>query len=155
MLADPDSTAADHLRRQHRLMREQIAHRQDLPAALEQEMEARRMGIALTPDEQFEILGAGWSGEEYAAEAAQRWGDTAAWRQSQARTAALTKQDWIAIKAETDSNQAAFAAAMHAGSPAGGERAAALAEQHRAVSAGSVTATTRRIAASARRSRPT
>jgi MerR family transcriptional regulator, thiopeptide resistance regulator len=38
MLADPDSTAADHLRRQHRLMREQIAHRQDLPAALEQEM---------------------------------------------------------------------------------------------------------------------
>jgi hypothetical protein len=112
------------------------------------------MSFALTPDEQFEILGAGWAGEEYAAEAAQRWGDTAAWRQSQARTAALTKQDWIAIKAETDSNQAAFAAAMHAGSPAGGERAAALAEQHRAVSAGSVTATTRRIAASARPPRP-
>jgi DNA-binding transcriptional MerR regulator len=132
MLADPDSTAEDHLRRQHRVVREQIAQRQDLLAALEKEMEARQMGISLTPEEQFEVFGEGWRGEEYAAEAEQRWGDTEAWRQSQVRTAAFTKDDWIAIKAETDANEAAFADAMRAGEPANGPRAVELAEQHRA-----------------------
>ena len=132
MLAEPGSTADDHLRRQHRLLREQIDHRRDLLAAIEKEMEAREMGIALTPEEQFEIFGENGLGEGYAAEAEQRWGDTQAWAQSQARTAAMTKDDWIAVKAETDANEAAFAAAMRAGEPADGPRARELAEAHRA-----------------------
>ena len=132
MLADLDSTAEDHLRRQHRMVREQIAKRQDLLAALEKEMEARQMGISLTPEEQFEVFGEDWRSEGYAAEAEQRWGDTDAWRHSQVRTAAFTKDDWITIKAETDANEAAFADAMRAGEPADGPRAAELAEQHRA-----------------------
>jgi DNA-binding transcriptional MerR regulator len=132
MLAAPGATAEDHLRRQHAMVRQRIARHKDLLAALEKEMEARQMGMSLTPEEQFEIFGADWREDEYAAEAEQRWGDTEAWRQSQVRTAAFTKDDWIAIKAETDANEAAFAEAMRAGEPADGPRAAELAEQHRA-----------------------
>lgn len=132
MLADPGRTAEDHLREQHRLLRDQISHRQDLLRALEKEMEAREMGIALTPEEQFEIFGTDAYGAEYADEAEQRWGGTEAWRQSQARTAAFNKEDWIAIKADTDELEADLASALRRGVPVDSAEAAALAERHRA-----------------------
>ncbi|MDQ6851899.1 MAG: MerR family transcriptional regulator [Actinomycetota bacterium] len=132
MLADPGGRAEDQLRRQHRLLRVQIDRRHDLLVAIEKEMEARQMGISLTPEEQFEIFGENYLGEEWAAEAEERWGDTDAWAQSKSRTAALTKDDWIEVKADADSNEAAFASAMRAGEPVDGDRAAELAEAHRA-----------------------
>ena len=132
MLADSGAGTDDHLRRQHRLLREQIDHRRDLLAAIEKEMEARAMGISLTPEEQFEIFGTDKVGGDWAEEAEQRWGDTEAWRQSQARTAATTKQDWAEIKAETDANEAAFAEAMRAGEPVDSAHVQQLVEAHRA-----------------------
>jgi DNA-binding transcriptional MerR regulator len=78
-----DGGAARHLRRQHRLLREQISRRQDLLAAIEKEMEALQMGISLTPAEQFEIFGTDTVGGEWAEEAERRWGDTDEWKQSQ------------------------------------------------------------------------
>jgi DNA-binding transcriptional MerR regulator len=132
MLAESGASADDHLRRQHRLLREQIDHRRDLLVAIEKEMEARAMGISLTPQEQFELFGDDWPGDDYAAEAERRWGDTEAWTQSQARTAALTKQDWIEIKAATEANEAAFAAAMRAGEPVDSAHVQELVEAHRA-----------------------
>jgi DNA-binding transcriptional MerR regulator len=131
MLADPDAAAEDHLRHQHRLLRQRIARSQELLGALEKEMEARQMGISLTPEEQFEVFGTDKVGGEWADEAQRRWGDTDAWRQSQRRTAAYTKDDWATIKAEADANLAGFAASLRAGEPATGQRARALAEQHR------------------------
>ena len=88
------------------------------------------MGMSLTPEEQFEIFGTDKLAE-YAEEAEQRWGDTEAWRQSQRRTAAYTKEDWIAIKAEADASIAGFAEAIRAGEPANGTVAMDLAEAHR------------------------
>jgi DNA-binding transcriptional MerR regulator len=132
MLADPGASADDHLRRQHRLLREQIDHRRDLLAAIEKEMEARAMGISLTPEEQFEIFGDDWPGDDYAVEAEERWGDTDAWKQSQSRTAALTKQDWLEIKAATEANESAFADAMRAGEPVDSAHVQELVEAHRA-----------------------
>ncbi len=132
MLADHGASADDHLRRQHRLLREQIDHRRELLAAIEKELEARAMGISLTPEEQFEIFGSDKFAGEYAAEAEQRWGETDAWKQSQSRTAALTKQDWLEIKAATDANEAGFAEAMRAGEPVDSARVQQLVEAHRA-----------------------
>jgi DNA-binding transcriptional MerR regulator len=80
-----------------------------------EEMEARKMGIAL----------------EHAQEAEQRWGETAAWKQSQRRTAAYTRDDWITIKGEADANIRDFADALRAGQRATGEVAKDLAEAHR------------------------
>jgi len=130
ILADPAAGTDDHLRRQHRLLRERRARDAALLGAIEREMEARKMGISLTPEEQFEIFGTDKLAE-YAEEAEQRWGDTEAWKQSQRRTAAYTKEDWIAIKAEADASIAGFAEAIRAGEPANGTVAMDLAEAHR------------------------
>ena len=130
ILADPAAGTDDHLRRQHRLLRERRARDATLLGAIEREMEARKMGIALTPEEQFEIFGTDKLAE-YTEEAKQRWGDTDAWRQSERRTAAYTKEDWIAIKSEADANITGFAEAMRAGEPAAGTVAMDLAEAHR------------------------
>ncbi len=130
ILADPAAGADDHLRRQHRLLRERAARTSALLRALEKEMEARKMGMALTPEEQFEIFGTDQM-DERAEEAWQRWGDTEAWQESQRRNAAYTKEDWITIKGEADASIRGFADAMRAGEPATGTVAMDLAETHR------------------------
>ena len=115
ILADPADGTDDHLRRQHRLLRERSARTAALLRAVEKEMEARDMGMALTPEEQFEVFGTDKMAE-YTEEARQRWGDTDAWQESQRRSAAYTKEDWITIKAEADANIQGFADLMRAGS---------------------------------------
>lgn len=131
ILANPDAGTHDHLRRQHRLLRERQARDQALLSAIEKEMEAQHMGISLTPEEQLEIFGTA-AFEEQTAEAEQRWGDTPAWKESQRRSKAYTKDDWIAIKREADDNVERFAAALKAGEPADGDMAMDLAEAYRA-----------------------
>ncbi|MGH2873600.1 MAG: MerR family transcriptional regulator [Solirubrobacteraceae bacterium] len=130
ILAEPATATDDHLRRQHALLRERRARTEALLQAIERELEARQMGISLTPAEQLEIFGTDRLGE-YQQEAERRWGQTDAFKESARRAAAYTKQDWVAIKAEADGSTAGFAAAMRAGEPADGERAMELAEAHR------------------------
>ena len=128
ILDDPDADTASHLRRQHALVRRRVARLQSMLAHIEKALEAQQMGISLTPDEQFEVFGDNWPGDEYAAEAQERWGDTEAWAQSQRRTSTYTKADWVAVKAEGDTAEAGLAAAMQAGVPASDVRAMDLAE---------------------------
>jgi MerR family transcriptional regulator, thiopeptide resistance regulator len=131
ILADPGVGAEEHLRRQHRLLREQIERHRSMVAAIEKEMEAREMGIALTPQEQFEIFGTDKVSTEWAEEAEQRWGETDAWKQSQRRTAAYTKQDWLEIQDEAAAITREFADTMAAGTGAAEVPAMDLAERHR------------------------
>jgi hypothetical protein len=65
-------------------------------------------------------------------EAEKRWGDTDAWRQSQQRVSQLSKDDWIAIKAEGDALLSDLARAKRDGVEPGSEAANALAARHRA-----------------------
>jgi DNA-binding transcriptional MerR regulator len=130
ILADPADGTDDHLRRQHRLLRGRAARTQALLRAIEKEMEARDMGMALTPEEQFEVFGTDKMAE-YTEEAWQRWGDTEAWQESRRRTAAYAKEDWITIKAEADANIQGFAELVRAGQAATGTAAMELAEAHR------------------------
>lgn len=132
ILADPDAGAEDHLRRQHRLLRERVARGQQLLHAIEKEIEARQMGISLTPEEQFEIFGTDQVSGEWAEEAQRRWGDTEEWAQSQRKTATYTKADWIEIQQEATGLNQALLDTMAAGEPATGQRAMDLAEAHRA-----------------------
>jgi hypothetical protein len=113
------------------MLRVQIARQQAMVEAIEKEMEARQMGIALTPEEQFEIFGTDKVGGEWAEEAEQRWGDTDAYQESQRRTAAYTKQDWIELKQEADEGLRSFAETMRSGVAADSDRAMGLAEEHR------------------------
>ena len=131
MLDEPDPSAQEQLRRQHRLVRDQLRRHEALLAALEKEMAMRDMGMSLTPEEQFEVFGTDEVSGAWAEEAAERWGESEPYRQSRGRTAAYTKDDWIAIKAEAAAGLDAFAAAMRDGVPADGARGMALAQAHR------------------------
>ena len=131
VLDDPERDTAGHLRRQHELLSERISRLEDVRLAVEKMMEARTMGIKLTREEQFEVFGDNWLGEEYATEAEERWGQTDAWKQSQARTSEYSKEQWMQIKAEGAAVEQGLAAAMQAGEPADGPVAMGLAEEHR------------------------
>lgn len=132
LLDDPTVDAMAHLQRQRDLLDERIDRLHQMAAAVDKMMEAKKMGIQLSPEEQREVFGDNWLGDEYAEEAEQRWGESDEWKQSQERTASYTKDDWKQIKAESDALEADFATAMTEGVPADSDGAAALAERHRA-----------------------
>ncbi|MFJ8494802.1 MerR family transcriptional regulator [Streptomyces sp. NPDC094038] len=130
LLDDPEADPRAHLRRQHELLTARIEKLRKMAAAVEHAMEARRMGIDLTPGERFEVFG-DKDPEQYAEEAEQRWGGTEAYAESQRRAARYTKADWQRMKAEADDWSARYAALVTAAEPAAGERAMDMAEEHR------------------------
>lgn len=132
LLDDPAVDAWAHLRDQHDLLIERIDRLHRMVAAVEDMMTAKKKGVQLTAAEQAEIFGDDWPGEEYAAEAEERWGDTDAWQQSQRRTAGFSKDDWRTVKTETDALEEQLAEAMRSGVEPGSAAADALAEEHRA-----------------------
>ncbi|HET6210927.1 MAG TPA: MerR family transcriptional regulator [Jatrophihabitans sp.] len=129
-LLDSDADLVGHLRRQRALVAQRIERLRAVAGAIERELEAHRMNIQLTPEEQFEIFGPDYQ-PGYAAEAEQRWGDTEAYRQSQRRVAGYDKDDWRRIKAESEANEQQFARLLRAGSAADSPAAMDAAEAHR------------------------
>jgi hypothetical protein len=93
-------------------------------------MEARTMGINLTPEERFEVFG-DFDPSEHAAEVEERWGDTDAYRESKRRASGYTKADWQRIKAQGQAAIEQVVAAMNAGEPADSQGAMDGAEAHR------------------------
>ncbi|MBV7695973.1 MerR family transcriptional regulator [Streptomyces sp. TRM70350] len=130
LLDDPDADPREHLRRQHELLTARIEKLQKMAAAVEHAMEARTMGINLTPEEKFEVFG-DIDPDQYADEVGQRWGHSEAYRQSQQRTASYTKEDWLRIQREAEEINGRFVALMEAGEPADSEAAMDAAEEHR------------------------
>ncbi|KAA0024794.1 MerR family transcriptional regulator [Antrihabitans cavernicola] len=124
--------AMAHLRRQRELLDERIDRLHQMAAAVEKMMEAKSMGVQLTPQEQREIFGDKWLGDDYAADAEERWGESEQWKQSQQRTAQFSKADWQKIKDDGDAFTAKLAQAMADGVEPGSTEANALAEEHRA-----------------------
>jgi DNA-binding transcriptional MerR regulator len=127
---DQRTDAVGHLRHQRGLLTERIERLRAMVAAIDHEMEAKTMGIQLTPEERLEVFGS-FNPEDYAEEAEQRWGGTEAYRQSQRRVATYTKEDWLRIKAEEKEVRANLAAAFAAGSGPDSDEALAAAEAHR------------------------
>ncbi|WP_371598970.1 MerR family transcriptional regulator [Streptomyces sp. NBC_00564] len=130
LLDDPEADPRAHLRRQHELLTARIEKLQKMAAAVEHAMEARKMGINLTPEEKFEVFG-DKDPEAHAEEAERRWGGTEAYAESQRRAARYTKDDWKRMQAEVASWGERYDALMEAGEPPTGERAMDMAEEHR------------------------
>ncbi|MEU8587203.1 MerR family transcriptional regulator [Streptomyces sp. NPDC048664] len=130
LLDDPDADPRAQLRRQHELLTARIERLRKMAAAVEHAMEAREMGIDLTPEERFEVFGDN-DPEQYAQEVRRRWGDTGEYAESRRRTARYTKDDWKRAQAETDAWGERYAALMAAGEPPTGQAAMDLAEEHR------------------------
>ncbi|MCF6524983.1 MerR family transcriptional regulator [Streptomyces sp. JJ36] len=130
LLDDPDADPVEHLRRQHTLLTGRIDRLREMAEAVQRAMEARKMGINLTPEEKFEVFG-DFDPDAHAEEAEERWGGTDAYRESQRRAASYTKEDWLRINAEADDLNRRFVALMEAGAAPEGEEARELAEEHR------------------------
>jgi MerR family transcriptional regulator, thiopeptide resistance regulator len=130
VMTDGNADAVAHLRRQHAMLLDRIGRLQRMAAAVEKAMEARTMGISLTPEERFEVFG-DHDPDEYAAEVEERWGDTDAYRESQRRASRYTKADWQRIKAQGQAAIEQVVAAMRAGLLADSPEAMDGAEAHR------------------------
>ena len=130
LLDDPAADPRAHLRRQHELLTARIEKLRQMAEAVEHAMEARRMGINLTPEERFEVFG-DKDPEQYAEEAERRWGGTEAYAESQRRAARYTKEDWKRLQAEANDWAERYSALMAEGESPDGERAMELAEEHR------------------------
>ena len=130
VMTDGDADAIGPLRRQHAMLLDRIGRLKRMATAVEKAMEARTMGISLTPEERFEVFG-DHDPDEYAAEVEQRWGGTEPYRESMRRVASYTKADWQRIKAEGQAAVEQVVAAMNAGKPADSPEGMAGAESHR------------------------
>ncbi|MFJ2233649.1 MerR family transcriptional regulator [Streptomyces sp. NPDC087859] len=130
LLDDPAADPRAHLRRQHELLTARIERLRKMAAAVEQAMEARKMGINLTPEERFEVFG-DKDPEQYAEEAEERWGGTEAYAESQRRAAGYTKDDWKRMQAEVADWSERYSGLMAAGDPPASETAMDMAEEHR------------------------
>jgi DNA-binding transcriptional MerR regulator len=131
LVDDPDVDAVGHLRRQRGLLLERGERISAMVMAIDKELEARAMGMQLTPEEQLEVFGTDKVGGEWAEEAEARWGETDAFQESRRRTASYSKADWARLKDESDAGLRGFAAAMAQGVAAASDAGMALAEEHR------------------------
>jgi DNA-binding transcriptional MerR regulator len=130
VMSDDGTEASVHLRRQHAMLRDRIGRLERMVAAVEKALEARTMGINLSPEDRLEVFG-DFDPMEHAAEVEERWGETDAYRESMRRTRGYSKADWQRIKAEGQAAVEALVGAMRAGQPADSPEAMDGAELHR------------------------
>lgn len=134
-LLDGPAPVVDHLRRQRAAVESRLAEMRQLVEALDRAIDAHEQEDDMTDRpataaELHELFGDGFD-DGYAEEAEERWGESEAWAQSQARTRRYTKADWQAVKEEGEAVTVAFVAAMEAGEPATSEAAMDAAEAAR------------------------
>ena len=128
LLDDPGADEVAHLRRQRQALLGRISRLQEMVSAVDEIVKEREMGNDPTPATRAELFG-----NEWAAEAEERWGDTEQWKQSQERQASMTASDQERIIAEGDALNAELGQAKRDGVAPGSDAANALAERHRAM----------------------
>ena len=134
ILLDPTFDRTEALRAQRSLLAEKAQRTEAMLAAIDAALATADRGDTMSDQERADMFGElfdGFNPADYEEEVQQRWGDTDAYKQSQARTKRYGKAEWAQIKAEMDENGAAFAALMDAGVPADSPEAMALAEAKR------------------------
>ncbi|GAB3483421.1 MerR family transcriptional regulator [Amycolatopsis cihanbeyliensis] len=130
VIDDPDHDAVGHLRRQRDLLLERIEHLRRMVASVEQVLEAKEMGNALTPEEKFEIFGHA-EPPGYAEEAGRRWGHTKEWQTARERTADFGEREWRQAEDTRRAWVATLLGLLDSGAAADGVAAMDLAEEHR------------------------
>ncbi|NVN49918.1 MerR family transcriptional regulator [Mycolicibacterium hippocampi] len=118
-----------HLVRQRERVMSRLDEMKDLVEAIDQALEKVMTNTPMTDDDMRELFGDGF--DDYQAEAEQKWGETAEWKESQRRTKSYSRDDWVQIKAEGEAVEKALSDAFRAGLPPDSEEAMNAAEQHR------------------------
>ncbi|REE66196.1 DNA-binding transcriptional MerR regulator [Streptomyces sp. 3212.3] len=128
---DPQANALEQLRARQRQLSEEIARLQRLAEVAQRAIQVQQTGVALTPQERFEVFGEVAFDLSYATEAELKWANSDGQREAMARAAAHTKEDWRHLMNEAAAWRAELLAAFDEQEPGGGERAMDLAEEHR------------------------
>ena len=104
-LVDGDGDAREHLERQRRLLVDRASHLRRIIGAVDEMLEEMSMndGKNTTMDARAaaEKFGGGWR-QDFADEAEARWGDTAAWAQSQQANANRTEEEWAQMYSDQE-----------------------------------------------------
>lgn len=88
----------------------------DVIRSVDKALESVERGTEMTADDMFGAFD-NTTVEKYKEEARERWGGTAAYKESERRTAKYKKEDWEKIQAESGSAHNAMAEALDAGLP--------------------------------------
>ncbi|MFE3598899.1 MerR family transcriptional regulator [Streptomyces sp. NPDC059096] len=131
ILKDPQANALEQLLVRQAQLDEEIARLRRLSEVAERAIEVQRTGVSLTPRERFEVFGEIAFDLSYATQAEQKWAHSDGRRESMARAAAHSKEDWRQLMGEATAWRAELLAAFDEGEPSDGERAVDLAEEHR------------------------
>ena len=114
-LVDGGGDAREHLERQRRLLTERASHLRRMIGAVDEMLEEMSMndGKNTTMDARAaaEKFGGGWR-QDFADEAEARWGDTAAWAQSQQANANRTEEEWVQMYSDQEALVAKLAQAI-------------------------------------------
>ena len=114
--------------------REQLAGRTRrmgaILAAIDTALDTLSRGTTMNDADMFEVFG-DFDPKAYEVEVKERWGDTDAYAESARRTARYTKDDWKAIKVESEAIGTGLGAALAAGATPGDPEVQALVERHR------------------------
>lgn len=124
-----EGDVVSHLTRQRERVMARLDEMKDLVEAIDHALDKAMTNTPMTDDDMRELFGDGF--DDYQAEAQQKWGETAEWKESQRRTKSYGKEDWILIKSEGEAVEKALADAFRAGLPADSEDAMDAAEKHR------------------------
>ena len=127
LLAEGDEVS--HLIRQRERVMSRLDEMTTLVEAIDQALEKAMTNTPMTDDDMRELFGDGF--DDYQAEAEQKWGETAEWKESQRRAKSYGKDEWVQIKAEGEAVEKALSDAFRAGLPADSVEAMDAAEQHR------------------------
>lgn len=129
-LASSDGSHATLVRARTRI-RHRITHLEDIVTSLDAAITAHEKGTTMSADEKLSVFG-DFDPRDYEQEAAERWGDSDAYRESARRTATYSADDWKRVMAESADIYRRSAALASAGADATGPEAASLVEDHRA-----------------------
>ncbi|CCK25387.1 HTH-type transcriptional activator tipA [Streptomyces davaonensis JCM 4913] len=131
ILKDPQANALEYLRSRLGRLSAEIDRLKRLTEVAEQAIEVQQTGVSLTPEERFEAFGEISFDLSYATEAQIKWQDSEGQRESMARAAAHSKEDWKQLMGEAAAWRGELLAAFDEGEPADSERTTDLAEEHR------------------------
>lgn len=128
LLADGNDTTT-RLRRQRDLLAERARRLQDMADAVEAELQAEIVGVAVSPAERLAVFGRWRPPTGYADEAQQRWGATPQWAQAREKMSSYSAADLQRMQDETAAWVERLRAEIAAGTPADAPAARQLAEE--------------------------
>jgi len=130
LLAEPGFDRREALRAQRAQLARRSARIDAMLAIIDKTLAAMDEGIPMKRDDLFDVLG-DFDPAEHEAEAIERWGDAAAYKESTRRTRRYTKEDWGRFKTQSDAVNQAIAALIDGAVAADDPRAMDAVEQHR------------------------